>query len=60
MVSQFWKDRDPSELTDGVQPYVIPEQDKVITRENIVEAVIHAPELIRYRILFLVICLLEF
>lgn len=47
MVSQFWKDRDPSELIDGVQPYVIPEQDKVIIRENIVEAVIHAPELIR-------------
>ena len=47
MVSQCWKDRDPSELIDGVQPYVIPEQDKVIIRENIVEAVIHAPELIR-------------
>lgn len=60
MVSQFWKDRDPSELIDGVQPYVIPEQDKVIIRENIVEAVIHAPELIRYRILLLVIYLLGF
>lgn len=50
MVSQFWKDRDPSELIDGVQPYVIPEQDKVIIRENIVEAVIHAPELIRLQL----------
>lgn len=50
MVSQFWKDRDPSELIDGAQPYVIPEQDKVIIRENIVEAVIHAPELIRLQL----------
>lgn len=48
MIAQYWKDRDPSELIDGVAPFVIAEQDKVTIRENIVEAVIHAPELIRY------------
>ena len=47
MIAQYWKDRDPSELIDGVAPFVIAEQDKATIRENIVEAVIHAPELIR-------------
>ena len=48
MIAQYWKDREPSELIDGDAPFVIAEQDKVTIRENIVEAVIHAPELIRY------------
>ena len=48
MIAQYWKDRDPSELTDDAAPFVIAEQDKATIRENIVEAVIHAPELIRY------------
>ena len=48
MIAQYWKDRDPSELIDDAPPFVIVEQDKATIRENIVEAVIHAPELIRY------------
>ena len=47
MIAQYWKDRDPSELIDDAPPFVIAEQDKATIRENIVEAVIHAPELIR-------------
>ena len=48
MIAQYWKDREPTELIDGAAPFVIAEQDKVTIREHIVEAVIHAPELIRY------------
>ena len=47
MIAQYWKDRDRSELVDGSSAFVIVEQDKATIRENIVEAVIHAPELIR-------------
>lgn len=48
MIAQYWKEREPSELAEGVAPFIIAEQDKATIRENIVEAVIHAPELIRY------------
>lgn len=48
MISQYWKDRDPTERVDGLPVFVISDQDKATIRENIVEAVIHAPELIRY------------
>ena len=48
MISQYWKERDQTELVDGVPIFVISDQDKATIRENIVEAVIHAPELIRY------------
>lgn len=47
MIAQYWKDREPSELIDSAVPFVIAEQDKATIREHIVEAVIHAPELIR-------------
>lgn len=47
MIVQYWKERDPSELADTSASFVIVEQDKATIRENIVEAVIHAPELIR-------------
>ena len=47
MIVQYWKERDPSELVDNSATFVIVEQDKATIRENIVEAVIHAPELIR-------------
>lgn len=47
MIAQYWKEREPSESVDGAVPFVIAEQDKATIRENIVEAVIHAPELIR-------------
>ena len=47
MIAQYWRDREPAELVEGVTPFVIADQDKATIRENIVEAVIHAPELIR-------------
>ena len=47
MIVQYWKERNPSELVDTSATFVIVEQDKATIRENIVEAVIHAPELIR-------------
>ncbi|KAL9955530.1 hypothetical protein ACROYT_G036866 [Oculina patagonica] len=50
MIAQYWKEREPSESVDGAVPFVIAEQDKATIRENIVEAVIHAPELIRIQL----------
>lgn len=47
MVSQYWKERDRPELAGSGAYFVISAQDKSTIRENIVEAVIHAPELIR-------------
>ena len=47
MVSQYWKERDRPEHADSGAYFVISAQDKSTIRENIVEAVIHAPELIR-------------
>lgn len=46
MITQYWPDR---ETTPGdIPPYSIPEEDRHCIRENIVEAIIHSPELIRY------------
>lgn len=46
MITQYWPDR---EATPGdISPYTIPEEDRHCIRENIVEAIIHSPELIRY------------
>lgn len=50
MVSQYWKERDRPELADSGAYFVISAQDKSTIRENIVEAVIHAPELIRLQL----------
>ena len=44
---QHWKERDASEFPRGEAPFVISDQDKAKIRENIVEAVINAPDLIR-------------
>ena len=48
VIMQHWRERDPSDFPCGETPFVISDQDKVTIRDNIVEAVIHAPELIRY------------
>lgn len=50
MVSQYWKERDRPELAGSGAYFVISAQDKSTIRENIVEAVIHAPELIRLQL----------
>ncbi|EDO49266.1 predicted protein [Nematostella vectensis] len=50
MVVQYWKERNPSDFPDGDVPFVIAEQDKVVIREHIIEAVISAPDLIRIQL----------
>uniref|UniRef100_A0A8C5L2S8 Importin 7 n=1 Tax=Jaculus jaculus TaxID=51337 RepID=A0A8C5L2S8_JACJA len=48
MITQYWPDR---ETTPGdISPYTIPEEDRHCIRENIVEAIIHSPELIRVQL----------
>ncbi|KAM7163551.1 importin-7 [Macrochelys suwanniensis] len=48
MITQYWPDR---ETTPGeIPPYSIPEEDRHCIRENIVEAIIHSPELIRVQL----------
>ncbi|KFO18721.1 Importin-7 [Fukomys damarensis] len=48
MITQYWPDREtaPGDLS----PYTIPEEDRHCIRENIVEAIIHSPELIRVQL----------
>uniref|UniRef100_A0A2K5PS46 Importin 7 n=1 Tax=Cebus imitator TaxID=2715852 RepID=A0A2K5PS46_CEBIM len=48
MITQYWPDREtaPGEIS----PYTIPEEDRHCIRENIVEAIIHSPELIRVQL----------
>ena len=46
MVMQFWEDREPAHPTDPV-PFGIHEQDRQAIRDNIIEAVIGAPEPVR-------------
>ena len=47
MISQFWQDREVENPSDPV-PFNIHEQDRLAIRNNIVEAIIHAPDPIRY------------
>ncbi|KAM5138812.1 importin-7 [Mantella aurantiaca] len=48
MITQYWPDR---EVTPGEVPaHTIPEEDRHCIRENIVEAIIHSPELIRVQL----------
>ena len=52
MITQCWRDRDPKNCVDVEMPFVISTEDKNLIRSNIVEAIIHSPELIRYTFLF--------
>lgn len=45
MITQHWSCGDKSGTEKVVS--IIPEQDRLIIRENIVEAIIHSPERIR-------------
>ncbi|OCT83649.1 hypothetical protein XELAEV_18021791mg, partial [Xenopus laevis] len=48
MITQYWPDR---EVTPGeLPPHTIPEEDRHCIRENIVEAIMHSPELIRVQL----------
>ena len=50
MISRFWEDREAQNPGDPV-PFGIHEQDRAAIRENIVEAVISAPEPVRCDVL---------
>ncbi|XP_068117032.1 LOW QUALITY PROTEIN: importin-7 [Hyperolius riggenbachi] len=48
MITQYWPDREP---TPGEIPtHTIPEEDRHFIRENIIEAIIQSPELIRVQL----------
>jgi len=47
MCTQFWQDREAENPGDAV-PFNIHEQDRQYIRNHIIEAVIQAPEVIRY------------
>ncbi|NWW88922.1 IPO7 protein, partial [Rhynochetos jubatus] len=48
MITQYWPDRET--VPGEIPPYSIPEEDRHCIRENIVEAIIHSPELIRVQL----------
>ncbi|PVD34212.1 hypothetical protein C0Q70_05478 [Pomacea canaliculata] len=48
MVTQFWSEKEVENLADPV-PFSIHEQDRQTIREHIIEAIIHAPDVIRYK-----------
>lgn len=43
MIMQFWQDREAEEVNEPL-PFNIHEQDRVVIRNNIIEAVIHSPD----------------
>ncbi len=45
-VGQSWKDREP-EGPGAPVPFAIHEQDRALIRDNIIDAVVHAPDIIR-------------
>ena len=49
MVCQFWEEKEPSHPTEPI-PFFIHEQDKAQIRDNVVEAVIQAPEPVRVQL----------
>ncbi|XP_005989743.1 importin-7 isoform X2 [Latimeria chalumnae] len=48
MISQYWADREAA--SGEVAQFTIPEEDRQYIRENIVEAIIQSPELIRVQL----------
>ncbi len=45
-MTQFWTEREAENTGDAV-PFNIHEQDRAAIRENVIEAIIHAPEPVR-------------
>ena len=43
---RFWQDREAEEVNEPL-PFNIHEQDRVVIRNNIIEAVIHSPDAVR-------------
>lgn len=49
MVTQSWKEREPD--TPGAPvPFSVHEQDRALIRDNIIQAVVHAPDIIRVQL----------
>ena len=48
MCTQSWHDRVDSHGTQVSDVFSIHENDRSVIRENVVEAIIHAPDIIRY------------
>jgi len=49
MVSASWKEREPETPGEPV-PFSVHEQDRALIRDNIVDAVVHAPDIIRIQL----------
>jgi len=49
MISQNWKDREP-EAPGAPVPFAIHEQDRALIRDNIIDAVVMAPDIIRIQL----------
>ncbi|KAI8780568.1 importin-7, partial [Biomphalaria glabrata] len=49
MLTQYWMEREPECVTDPI-PFNIHEQDRQPIRDNIIEAIIHAPEPVRVQL----------
>ncbi|GCB73913.1 hypothetical protein scyTo_0002995 [Scyliorhinus torazame] len=47
-ITQFWAEREAA--SSDVPPFTIPEEDQQFIRENIIEAIIQSPELIRVQL----------
>ena len=50
LVTQFWSEKEVENPADPV-PFSIHEQDRKPIRDNIIEAIIHAPDPVRYTVL---------
>ncbi|BFZ04143.1 hypothetical protein BsWGS_07182 [Bradybaena similaris] len=49
MLTQYWTEREPEHVTDII-PFNVHEQDRQPIRDNIIEAIIHAPEPVRVQL----------
>ncbi|XP_005102563.1 importin-7 isoform X2 [Aplysia californica] len=49
MLTQYWMEREPENVTDNV-PFNIHEQDRQPIRDNLIEAIIHAPDPVRVQL----------
>ena len=56
MIGKHWRERE-YEIAAGEQKFIISEADKVFIRERLVESIIGASELIRYKLLS-ILCIL--
>ena len=48
LIGKHWRERDPNLVRNGEIVYVIPDADKVMIRNHLVESIIAATEVVRY------------